>query len=275
MNSAPAAHRVIIRDDDTCALTPPGCLERLYRPFLDQGLPVCLAMIPAVNPNVRMGNGDPEGFLAMSERHGGDHALLERDLEICTYLRANPGFHPVQHGLHHDHLEFDTLDATEAGRRMDAGRAILEEAGLGAPGTFVAPYDRFSRAALGAAARRYRVISTGWYEHRRLPFSWWPGFALKKLRHQRHWRAGNTRLLTHPGCMLSYQRPYDRMLDEVKHEILGNDLTVLVAHWWEFFRDGKPDEAFISVLHQTAEFLAQSPDVRVISFGDLAAETTA
>ena len=29
---------VIIRDDDTCALTPIECLETLYRPFLDRSL---------------------------------------------------------------------------------------------------------------------------------------------------------------------------------------------------------------------------------------------
>ena len=31
---------VILRDDDTNALTPVDCLERLYRPFLNRGLPV-------------------------------------------------------------------------------------------------------------------------------------------------------------------------------------------------------------------------------------------
>ena len=34
---------VILRDDDTNALTPIECLETLYRPFLDRGLPVNLA----------------------------------------------------------------------------------------------------------------------------------------------------------------------------------------------------------------------------------------
>jgi hypothetical protein len=33
-------HYVILRDDDTCAYTPPACLERLYRPFLERGMPV-------------------------------------------------------------------------------------------------------------------------------------------------------------------------------------------------------------------------------------------
>ena len=59
---------VIIRDDDTSALTPIDCLERLYRPFLDRKLPVCLATIPDVRSDVRYpGSGEPEGFLALAK----------------------------------------------------------------------------------------------------------------------------------------------------------------------------------------------------------------
>jgi hypothetical protein len=43
---------VILRDDDTNALTPVECLERLYRPFLNLGLPVNLATIPKVRTDV-------------------------------------------------------------------------------------------------------------------------------------------------------------------------------------------------------------------------------
>ena len=56
-------HYVILRDDDTCAFTPKAFLERLYRPFLHRGLPVNLAVIPAVNTTVRTPDGRLEGFL--------------------------------------------------------------------------------------------------------------------------------------------------------------------------------------------------------------------
>src|SRR5438477_1027217 len=57
-------HYVIIRDDDTNALTPVECLERLYRPFLERGLPVNLAVIPNVATDTRMPDGGLEGYLA-------------------------------------------------------------------------------------------------------------------------------------------------------------------------------------------------------------------
>src|SRR5436190_17389012 len=54
---------VILRDDDTNALTPVDCLERLYRPFLDRGFPVNLAVIPEVRTDAVGPDGRREGFL--------------------------------------------------------------------------------------------------------------------------------------------------------------------------------------------------------------------
>ena len=50
---------VIIRDDDTNALTPVSCLERLYRPFLERGIPVNLATIPEVALDTKLPDGKP------------------------------------------------------------------------------------------------------------------------------------------------------------------------------------------------------------------------
>jgi len=60
------------------------------------------------------------------------------------------------------------------------------------------------------------------------------------------------------------------MLDSVRRAIATRQLTVLVTHWWEYFPGGRPDEAFISILHRTAEKLANDPDVRVVTFDDVA-----
>jgi hypothetical protein len=84
-----------------------------------------------------------------------------------------------------------------------------------------------------------------------------------------HWKVGRTILLTHPGCLLSYQRPYPTMLESVKKQVESRRLTVLVTHWWEYFRDGNPDTDMLEILHATAEWLASNPNVRVISFDDL------
>jgi len=56
------------------------------------------------------------------------------------------------------------------------------------------------------------------------------------------------------------------MLDEIKRTVESRVLTVLVTHWWEYFCNNEPDPAFVHVLHQTADYLAQQRDVKVISF---------
>ncbi len=47
-------------------------------------------------------------------------------------------------------------------------------------------------------------------------------------------------------------------------------LTVLVTHWWEYFRTGTADGPFSDVLHEVAEWLGSNRSVRVVSFTDVA-----
>ena len=103
-----------------------------------------------------------------------------------------------------------------------------------------------------------------------MPLRWWPEYAVKKIRRRPLWRAGRTTLLSHPGCLLSFHRPYAEMFAAVRRDIESRALTVVVTHWWEYFRDGVPDEAFISVLHEVAAWLASRRDIRVVAFRDVA-----
>lgn len=264
-------HFVILRDDDTNALTPPACLERLYRPFLDRAMPVNLAVIPEVRANLTLPDGRREGFLPNDDASAADTLPIGMNIELVAYLRANPGFRVVQHGCHHDYLEFEASDRAEVSRRLDRGQQRLREASLGRPSTFVAPYDRISSVSLEEITRRFQIVSTGWFELQRVPRTWWPRYAWKKLRGHAHWRVNRSYLLSHPGCLLSCHHPYEAMLATIRAAISSHTVTVLVTHWWEYFRDGKPDDAFIDVLHQTAAMLSHRPDVKVISFEDLPA----
>jgi hypothetical protein len=260
---------VILRDDDTNALTPPHCLERLYRPFLNRGFPVNLATIPEVNVNTRMADGTLEGYLF--NRNGGreEKVAMGVNSELVNYLGGNSGFHVVQHGCHHDQMEFDRPDRPGAAHRLDHGMRVLMDAGFRRPMTFVAPYDRLSPSSLVEVAARFRVLSTGWFELRRLPYSWWPKFTVKKFRKADHWRIGGTYLLSHPGCILSRHRPRHDIMDAIVACVETRPLTVLVTHWWEYFRDGQPDQPMIEVLHELADWLSRRHDIKVISFDEL------
>lgn len=260
---------VILRDDDTCALTPTVCLERLYRPFLDRGLPVNLAVIPNVNTRATWADGSEEGFLHAKRGDEPAHLAIGSNRELIDYLRANDGFQFVHHGYEHTYLEFNRNDPAVMARKLEDGVRCFEAAGMAPPKTFVAPYDQLSRASYREVARRFRVLSTGWFEFRKLPPAWWPQFLLKKALRRPHWQTGNLTLLSHPGCLLSHKRPLDSMLPLIRQTVRQNKLTVLVTHWWEYFHRGRTNDAFIGVLHETAAWLASQPDVCVIPFSAL------
>jgi hypothetical protein len=195
---------------------------------------------------------------------------VTKNVPLMHYLHENDGYCVAQHGYHHTMNEFDSKKPDDIRERLEQGGNLLEAAGFARPATFVAPYDKYSQATLQEVARQFRVFSTGWFELRRIPTAWWFVYALKKALGRPHWRMGNTQLLSHPGCLLSRYRPYPEMLGRIKRTISGQQLTVLVTHWWEYFRDGQPDEPFIQVLHETAEWLANEPNVNVVSFDDVA-----
>jgi hypothetical protein len=264
---------VIIRDDDTNTLTPIECLETLYRPFLDRGLPVCLATIPNVRSDVCLPSGPREGFLVASKGAVPRAYPIGENAKLVGYLRANSHYEIVQHGYHHEFVgtqtEFDHNNRADIARRLDLGTRYLLEAGFEKPKTFVAPYDRVTPVGYRELARRFKIISTGWFERARLPRSWWPGLIIRKLRKCPHWRHDGVTLLSHPGCLLSYHRPCKTMLDQIRRSIESRQLTVLVTHWWEFFRDGESDLPFIQVLHETAAYLAAQKEIKVIRFSDI------
>ncbi len=263
-------HYVILRDDDTCAFTPPACLERIYRPFLDRGMPVQLAAIPEVHTEVRTTDGRLEGYLTSGSGPDVPLASIGLNRELVNYIKSEPGYQIAQHGCHHDVFEFGGSDRRDLAGRLDRGARVLSEAGFARPDAFVAPYDRLSRVAFVEVAARFDVISTGWFEAGSLPRRWYPQYLLKKLMHRPHWRAGGKFLLSHPGCLLSFRRPQGNMLASVRRAVEGASLTVLVSHWWEFFRGGAPDEGLIGIQHEVAGWLASRPDIRVVSFHDVA-----
>src|ERR1700743_1023822 len=112
---------VILRDDDTNALTPVECLERLYRPFLDRNLPVNLAVIPAVATDARTPGGEVEGFLFAKNGTRAAPVPIGENPQLVKYLHVNPGYEVVQHGCHHECFEFDRESSAEIAERLDRG----------------------------------------------------------------------------------------------------------------------------------------------------------
>src|SRR5581483_1529694 len=153
-------HYVILRDDDTNAFTPVECLERLYRPFLEKNLSVNLAVIPNVRTDAVTPDGKPEQFLFSKNGTNVSTVAIGENQKLVRYLLDNPNYHFAQHGFDHSLFEFDSPAQNEIRRKLNDGRELLKSAGLGAPKTFVAPYDKLSRESLRETAKQFSVIST-------------------------------------------------------------------------------------------------------------------
>lgn len=263
------ARVVLIRDDDTNALTPPDCLEELYRPLLDDGKPVNLAVIPEVNTQGKNARGELEGYIRAGWEPGADLLPLHANEALIGFLHQNDSFHVVQHGCHHDPNEFQSDGRMEVRRKIERGLECLELAGFTGVETFVAPYDRLSRTAFREASKRFRIISTGWFEWRRIPWSWMVRYGMVKAAGLSQWRIGNTLLLSHPGCLLRPDRKPDELLDLIKRTVMNRPLTVLVNHWWEYFVVEKEQTKRVNLFHKVIKFLSDHPLIELKRFEDL------
>lgn len=267
---------VVLRDDDANATTPPAQLEELYRPFLDRGMPVHLAVIPEVRADIVGPDGEIEGFIQGPNAGRPANLPVEENAALLDYLHHEPGFRILQHGLRHEfvrgHYEFERDDADDLRARIDLGKERLREAGFQDPTTFVAPQDKMSRVAMREVTKQFPIISTGWYDLGKVPRRLWAPYLLsKKVRHASHFRTGRNTFFTHPGCILSYQRDPSTIVPTLRAQVLSRDVTVIVSHHWEYFRGGAPNAPYIDALRSFGDWLASQKDIRVVTF-DQAAE---
>jgi hypothetical protein len=194
---------------------------------------------------------------------------IGKNQDLVNYLKKNPGYCIAQHGCHHDYHEFMIDDQQEIRRRLKRGQDLLKQAGFSQPKTFVAPHDQLSLNAIYEAAKQYPIISTHWFQIERLPLKWWPQYLVKKMTQAPHWKVGHTLLLSHPPCYLAENKPLESMLQEIKLSIQQRSLTILITHWWAYFKIPKISQAFISILHELADYLSNDPNICVLSFDDL------
>src|SRR5215212_3348795 len=123
-------HYVILRDDDTNALTPVECLEQLYRPFLDRSLPVNLAVIPNVRTDTISPDGTLEKYLFAKSTATPERVPLASNRELVQYLQENSGFHVLQHGYDHSLFEFGSEQMADIADRLEQGTTALDAAGF-------------------------------------------------------------------------------------------------------------------------------------------------
>jgi len=239
---------VLVRDDDLNYFTAFDQIERVYGFMFEQGIPVNLSTIPAVNAAAKTidrdtGNIIQEPFLPAEIEGLEGNYPIDKNASLVSKLRSIGSNEYLHHGYEHSQseegCEFESSDKKLLSEKLDHGREILRRSFGLAPDTFVAPQDKYSQEAFELIQTRFSTFSLGWIDRRRLPITYIPHYMLKKLCCRNRMRIGKLLLTEHPGCHYSQfveRSVSDRCLDQhiEKHEI-----SIIVAHHWEFFNQGK------------------------------------
>ncbi len=255
---------VVLRDDDVNATTPTERLARAYRPLLAEGHKISFSAIPKVDTVTRDPSGRRESFIV--GKPADPICAFYRNSEFVVWQRENAAQTEVaMHGLTHARVrggtEFGSLDFAEASIRLDEGLRILTEAFDQPVRSFVAPWDALSRGSVQAASERFRIISTGFLDRRRLPVRDWPKHYLERLRCQMLVPVGKCWVLRHSGGLTPDVTPED--IPGVVRQISGGAMvTVIVLHHWMFWSNGE-HPAILALARQLKGF-------RVVTLNEVA-----
>lgn len=241
--------KIIFRDDDSSYFTPPQRLEAIYGRLWEAGLPVCLAVIPMVYADTRVywTDGNPHDPSIPPPFRGRDECFSILDnRELCDFLNEKAAAGLVEiclHGYRHSFYEFITHDRALIRRKLERGRALLNEAFPAADvRTFVAPYDRLSPAAIEELIAAGFHISTRSLNLAPLP-------ALPQIAGQGAAAIrGGQMLFVCDDYMFTHKGDPAQSLVRARAAMAGGELTIICNHYWMFYhpwrdRPNAPDYA--------------------------------
>lgn len=259
--------KVIIRDDDTSFFTQPALLERIYGRLWQAGKPVCLAVIPAQNSNVRvLHRTDKRYDPSIPPRYRGIEAEhpITANAELCAFLNdlARAGLVELMlHGYAHSYREFRSDDREALRRKLVEGKAMLRQAFPDAKiRTFIAPYDTLSQTALELVFEQGFNLCT--HSDNLAPFptlAGMGGYRSKRL-------PGGMALFTADEYLFTDKTPPDQCLVNALHRQENEALLIMANHYWTFYDDWNgPIPAMHARWNEFLDVLLASRDVLTFS----------
>ncbi|GAB4555473.1 MAG: hypothetical protein OHK0023_26790 [Anaerolineae bacterium] len=233
--------QVIIRDDDTSFFTQPSQLEAIYGRLWEQGLPVCLAVVPAPRGDIQVRHrlGTPFDPGIPPQYRGQARAFpLADNPALCEFLNrlAQQGLVEVcLHGYHHSYLEYLNPDADVIHQKLTDGlrelRAALPDARIE---TFIAPYDRMSPTAVKSVLEAGLNVCVSAMELAFVP-------PLNGLSTYQSAQLGSgPKVFTCDEYLFTHREAPDRSLETATTRLNTEALFVCTNHIWCFFHDWQP-----------------------------------
>ena len=265
---------IIFRDDDSSFFSSPRQLQAVYGRLWTAGLPVCLAVIPAVYADARVywsdGNPHDPGIPPAYRGQDRSYALLDNP-RLCAFLNDMAAAGLVEiclHGYRHDFFEFITHDRALINTKLRRGLAMLQEAiPAAAVNTFVPPYDRISPQALEALIDGGFHISTR--SHNLAPLPQLPKVASPGAAAIGHGQA----LFVCDDYLFTHTRAPAESLRRARRMLMDQRLIIVSSHYWMFYHPwrGQPGAEMMAAWSAFLDDVLAADDIQVMSFSAYAA----
>jgi len=270
---------VLIRDDDVNTFTSVSLLNEVYGFIFDHNIPINFSVIPMVNASATtdsdlFGRGSYEPFIPVYKQGIDENYDISKNKELCDFLTSNSSFELLLHGFNHagngSAFEFYTENELEVTDKINSGMRIFMKAFNTMPKTFVAPQDKYSRTALKCITKTFDTFSIGWIDRSKLRLIDKIRQLINKKISKKNWLIVNyTKLLEHPGCCFS---KFENVLEgksKLKRYIENNDTIVVVVHHWEFYENGRINQALYDCFRDTILEMFNDREFRFINFREL------
>ena len=146
--------KVVILDDSISYFTDPSHIQAVYGKFWDEGIPICLAISPALRGNVRSPEDSETYYGAIPQNKQGnpDPFKVTDNKKLCNYLNVMAEQRLVEiciRGYNGNVDEFDTDDDVLLQQKIEDGKSMMESAFPAAEiNTFVLPEKKYSNTAI-------------------------------------------------------------------------------------------------------------------------------
>ena len=145
--------KVLILDDSISYFTDPSQIQAIYGKFWDEGIPISLAITPALRGDIRSsyGTGYFEG-IPENKRGEASPFKVTDNKKLCNYLNVMAEQRLVEiciRGYNGTMDEFDTDDDVLLQQKIEDGKSLLQSAFPAAEiNTFVLPEKAYSETAI-------------------------------------------------------------------------------------------------------------------------------
>ncbi|MGB7340324.1 MAG: DUF2334 domain-containing protein [Phototrophicaceae bacterium] len=247
--------KVVILDDGISYFTDPAKIQRVYGRFWDEGIPICLAVTPAIKGTARLADNPLayDGSLAIAKHGDSSPFKVSSNTILCSYLNVMAEQRLVEiclRGYDGTANEFDTDDDILLQQKIEEGKSELQHAfPMADINTFVIPQNTYSQTAIDLLTEYDFNICA--YQSSKLPVL------------SQQLPLTDDRALFHYGTRILADNTSDATM--ILDALSAQDFNILHQAYWSLFDDKQVNDKY-DVWTTIVSHLLTLPDTIIDSF---------